>query len=65
MVKLHGDDLWYSAVALDRPRKLWCSLEIDGRPFIADENSIEIWEYDEPLADPVLHVPAGADWREP
>ncbi len=50
-VRLHGDDTWYNAVALDRPRKMWAKLLNYGKDFIADEGSIAEWRYTPDLTD--------------
>lgn len=43
-IQLHGEgEEWFDAVALDRPRKLWCRITLDGKPFIADETNIVAW----------------------
>lgn len=43
-IQLHSEgDEWFEAIALDRPRKLWCQITLNGEPFIADESNIVAW----------------------
>jgi len=45
-IRLNGDEAWYDAVALDRPRKEHAIIHDfygKGKDFIADESSIAEW----------------------
>lgn len=44
-IQLSGEGVedWFDAVALDRPRKMWCQIVLNGQPFIADETNIVKW----------------------
>lgn len=43
-IQLSGEgDEWFEAIALDRPRKMWCKTTLNGAPFIADESNIVAW----------------------